>query len=98
VQEENIPCGELELYRGMQVEANDGKLGKLDELVLDSKNDEVTHLLMGTRYLWSKKEVAIPVSSIYYSDGKRIYLNIDSTTVKALPAVPVKRLYELISW
>ena len=92
VQAENIPADELALHSGMQVEANDGKLGKLDELVLDPKSGEVTHLLIREGYLWGKKDVAIPVSSIDYSDGKSIYLNIDSATVKALPAVPVKRL------
>ena len=92
VQVENIPADELALHSGMQVEANDGKLGKLDELVLDPKSGEITHLLMREGYLWGKKDVAIPASSVDYSDGKCIYLNIDSATVKALPAVPVKRL------
>jgi len=91
VQEENIPADELALHSGMHVEANDGELGKLDELVLDPKSGEVTHLLIREGYLWGKKDVAIPVASIDYSDGKSIYLNIDSATVKALPAVPVKR-------
>ena len=32
-----VPVGELSVYSGMEVEATDGKIGKLDELVLDPK-------------------------------------------------------------
>ena len=37
VREEQIPAGELAIYSGMTMEAADGKVGKLDELVLDPK-------------------------------------------------------------
>jgi sporulation protein YlmC with PRC-barrel domain len=92
VKERNIPLGELALYSGMWIEAKDSKVGKLDELVLDKDSGEITHLLMREGHLWGKKDVAILISSVDYCDGKSIYLNIDTTTVKALPALPVKRL------
>jgi uncharacterized protein YrrD len=92
VKERNIPLGELALYSGMWIEATDSKVGKLDELVLDKDSGEITHLLMREGHLWGKKDVAIPISSVDYCDGVSIYLNIDKTTVKALPALPVKRL------
>ena len=91
VQEENIPAGELALHSGMQVEANDGKLGKLDELVLDPKSGEITHLLIREGYLWGKKDVAVPVSAIDFSDGDTVYLKLDKAAVKALPTVLVKQ-------
>jgi hypothetical protein len=34
VREENVPAGEFALYSGMHVEARDGRVGRLDELVL----------------------------------------------------------------
>ena len=91
IQEENIPKGELAVYSGMEVEASDGKVGKLDELVLDPKSGAITHIQMRKGHLWGKKDVAIPVENIEFTDGKTVYLKIDKNAVKALPAVKVKR-------
>ena len=75
----------------MHIEASDGKVGKLDELVLDPKSGEITHIQMREGHLWGKKDVAIPVADIDFSDDKTVYLKIDKNAVKALPAVKVKR-------
>ena len=45
VQVENLPPGELAICSGMQIAATDGKVGKLDELVLDPETGDITHLL-----------------------------------------------------
>jgi sporulation protein YlmC with PRC-barrel domain len=86
VQEENIPLGELAVYAGMHVEATNGKVGKLDELVLDPKSGDITHYQMREGHLWGKKEVAIPVSDVEFIDEDTVYLKIDKNAVKALPA------------
>ncbi len=91
VEEENVPQGELAVYCGMKVQASDGKVGKLDELVLDSKSGDITHLQMREGHLWGKKDVAIPVSAVDFVDEENVYLKLDKKAVKALPAVPVKR-------
>ena len=91
VQEEQIPQGELAVYLGMQVKASNGKVGKLDELVLDPKSGDITHLTMREGHLWGKKDVTIPVSAVDFVDDETIYLKIDKKAVKALPAVKVKR-------
>ena len=91
VQEENIPQGELAVYCGMHIEASDGKVGKLDELVLDPKSGDITHIQMREGHLWGKKDVAIPVSDVEFTDEDTVYLKIDKNAIKALPAVPVKR-------
>jgi sporulation protein YlmC with PRC-barrel domain len=75
----------------MHVEASDGKVGKLDELVLDPKSGDITHLQMREGHLWGKKDVAIPVSAVDFVDEDTIYLKLEKKAVKALPAVPVKR-------
>lgn len=89
VQERNIPAEELAVYSGMQIEATDGKIGKLNELVLDPKSGEITHLLMREGHLWGNKEVSLPVSSIDFCDSRVIYLKLDKAAVKDLPAVPI---------
>ena len=91
VQERNIPAEELALYRGMQIEATDSKVGKLDELVLEPKSGEITHLLMREGHWWGKREVSVPVSAVDFCDSQVIYLKLDKAAVKDLPAVPVKR-------
>ena len=90
-QEENIPDGELALYPGMHIKSDDDKVGKLDELVLDPERGDITHLIMREGHLWGKKVVAIPVSQVEFCDGDNIYLKLDKTAVKALPAVAVKK-------
>lgn len=91
VQAANMPKGGLEIYAGMKVEASDGKIGKLDELVLDPKTGEITHILLREGHLFGKKDVAVALSDVDFTDGDTIYLNLDKATVKALPAVKVKR-------
>ena len=75
----------------MEVEASDGKVGKLDALVLDKDSGEITHIQMLEGHLWGKKDVAIPVSAVDFTDAKTVYLKIDKKAVHALPAVKVKR-------
>jgi sporulation protein YlmC with PRC-barrel domain len=75
----------------MHIKATDGVVGKLDELVLDPKSGDITHVQMREGHLWGKKDVAIPVSAIEFVDEDTVYLKIDKKAVKTLPAVPVKR-------
>jgi len=91
VKEQNIPVGELALYSGMRIEANDGKVGKLDELVLDKDSGEISHLLMREGHLWGNREVSLPVSAVDFCDSEVIYLKLDKVAVKDLPIVSVKR-------
>jgi sporulation protein YlmC with PRC-barrel domain len=91
VNERHVPLGELAVHGGMEVEASDGKVGKLDELVLDNNSGEITHIQMLEGHLWGKKDVAIPVSAIDFCDAKTVYLKIDKKAVQALPAVKVRR-------
>ena len=66
-------------------------MGKLDRLVLDEKSGAITHIQMLEGHLWGKKDVAIPVADIEFTDGETVYLKLDKNAVKALPAVKVKR-------
>ena len=91
VEAANLPKGELPIHAGMQVEASDGKVGKLDELVLDPQSGAITHIMLREGHLWGKKDVAISLADIDYFHGETIYLNQDKKAIKALPAVKVKR-------
>jgi sporulation protein YlmC with PRC-barrel domain len=91
VPEHHIPHDELAVFRGMTVRTGEGKVGQVDELVVDPDSGEITHLLMRRGHLWGKRDVAIPITAIDVVDADEVYLNIDNEEVKALPAVPVKR-------
>ncbi len=91
VQHDNMPEGELSLHRGAKVEATDGYLGLVDELLVNSHNMHVTHLILRERHILKRREVAIPVSQIDHVDEERVYLKLDKKTVEELPTVPVQR-------
>jgi sporulation protein YlmC with PRC-barrel domain len=75
----------------MDVNTDGGKVGTVDELVVDPDSGNITHLLMRKGHLWGKKDVAVPVSAIQVVGAVDVYLKIDKEAVSALPAVPVKR-------
>lgn len=91
VKHEAIPADELEVRRGARVEATDGHVGRVDELLVDPENDHITHLVLREGHLWGQKDVSIPVSRIKRIDEETVYLNVDKRQIEALPAVPAHR-------
>jgi len=90
VDEEEIPEGELGLYGGMHVEASDGRVGKLDQLVLDPKSGAITGLVMRKGHLWGARDVTVPVEQVESCGGDTVYLRLDKSAVGALPAMKVR--------
>jgi sporulation protein YlmC with PRC-barrel domain len=91
VEEQEVPQGEFALYGGMHVEASDGRVGKLDELVLDPKSGAITGLVMRKGHLWGSRDVTVPVDQVEDFDGDTLYLKLDKSAVGALPAMKVRR-------
>lgn len=90
VEDEHTPEGELALSRGMTVNTREGKVGKVDGLVVDPDSGEITHLLMREGHLWGAKDVSVPVSDIDAIDEDEVHLKIDKDAIQKLPAVPLK--------
>ncbi len=88
---ERIPPGELAVRRGTHVEATDGHVGIVGELVVDKEGEHVTHLVLQEGHLWGRKEVTLPLSAIDRVEGDSVYLNLDKKAVNSLPTVPLKR-------
>lgn len=88
---ENVPADELSLAAGMEIDASDGKVGKLDEIVLDPASGKITHLLMKKGPFWSRREVLLPVPSVVNIDNGAIHLGLDRKKVSEMPAVAIKR-------
>jgi hypothetical protein len=97
VTRQNIPEGELALRRGARVEATDGYVGQVDELLINSKDMQVTHLMLLERHILQKREITIPVSQIDHIDQGTVYLKLDRQGVETLPTTPVQRWTRSVS-
>jgi uncharacterized membrane protein len=93
VQDRLVPEGSVAIHRGMDVEALDGVIGQVGELLIDPKSGAVTHFLLMKARGGGQKEVAIQVSSIDRLEEEVIHLNIDKSEINALPSLPVKRAW-----
>lgn len=91
VKRQNVPPGELALRRGARVEATDGYVGQVDELLVNSNSMQVTHLVLLTRHIFEQREITIPVSQIDRVDEDTIYLKLDRQSVEKLPTTPIQR-------
>ena len=91
VEEEQIPPGELAVYRGARVEATDGKAGMLGEFLVNPLTGHISHLILMEGHLRGKKEVTIPVSAIDRIEEDTVYLKLDKKAVESLPSESVRR-------
>lgn len=91
IQHKHIPTGEIAIHRGAPVYAKDGKVGQVDEFLVDPQNDIITHLVLREGHLWGKKDVTIPMSEIDEIMEDEIDLKLDKKTIEQLPAIPVSR-------
>jgi sporulation protein YlmC with PRC-barrel domain len=90
VEREMIPVDEMAVWRNTVVEAADGPIGKVDELMVDEHTGRVTHLVMREGHLWGKRDVAIPISEVERMEEDRVKLKLDRQQVEELPVIPVK--------
>ncbi len=93
ISEEHIPAGEWNIYRGMDVEASDGRIGQVDELMVEIGSWRITHVILRHGHLLGKRELTISLIDIDRVEADVVYLNIDKDTVKSRSSIPVKRLF-----
>ncbi|MBN1317279.1 MAG: hypothetical protein JXA42_17485 [Anaerolineales bacterium] len=90
VSREAVPVGEVAVKQGAHIQATDGRVGQLDEFMVDPKTEQVTHLVMREGHLWGKKEVTVPVSEIDHLGNNTVYLKLDKRHVETLQSPPAK--------
>ena len=91
IHSEQIPPHELAVRRGARVHATDGRIGQVDEFLVDPANCHVTHLVLREGHLWAKKEIVIPISEIERFGEKEVYLKLSKKQVERLPEIPIHR-------
>jgi uncharacterized membrane protein len=93
VEVERVPSGGLAIHRGTQVEAVDGHVGEVGELVVDPETGDITHLVLREGHLWGKKDVTLSLSAVDWVEQDTVYVKLDKRAVASLPAIPVVRHY-----
>ena len=94
LEHERIPAGEIAIHRGTPVKAIDGRVGKVDEFLVDPENDNISHLVLREGHLWGKRDVTIPVSEIDKIADEAVYLKLDKETIETLPTIPIRRKWK----
>jgi uncharacterized protein YrrD len=88
---QQIPANELAIQRGAPVEASDGHVGEVSELVIDPDTNQVTHLVLHKGHLFGHHDIAVPIADLDRVDEGIVYLKIDKAAVKDLPDIKIKR-------
>lgn len=86
---DKIPLGEVSVSRDQPVHATDGNIGRVQGLVIDPRDNHVTHVLLKEGHLWGRKEVAIPISAVSRVDEDGIQLSMAKAGVQDLPPVDI---------
>jgi sporulation protein YlmC with PRC-barrel domain len=91
IEYERVPPGELAIRRGAPVRATDGRVGRVDEFLIDPANEHITDLVLREGHLWGQKDMTIPISEIDRFEDDIVYLNLDKEQIEALPTIAVRR-------
>jgi len=75
----------------MFIEATNGTVGKLGELIVDLASGAITHVTLERTQGLRQLEVSLPVSAIDYILGHTAHLKLDRDEIEMLPASPVRR-------
>jgi sporulation protein YlmC with PRC-barrel domain len=87
VKHENIPYGEMVIHKNSHVYATDGRIGQVDDFLVNPENELITHIVMREGHLWGQREIVIPISAIKHIEDDSIYLKINRVSVETLPEV-----------
>ena len=91
VESQNVPPGELAVYRGTTVEAADGYIGTVGEFLIDPAAGHITHLILQKGHVWDKKDLLVPVAAIDRLNGVAIYLKLSKAELAGLHSIAVQR-------
>lgn len=86
-----VPPEELAVRRGAKVRATDGRIGQVDEFLVDPHSGHISHLVLKEGLPWDKKQITIPISDIERIEENTVYLKLNKKSVRALPFIPLKQ-------
>ena len=80
---DRVPVGEVEVRRGQDVYATDGRIGRVEGLVVDAHDHQVTHVLLAKGHLWGQRDIAIPIG-VVKAGGNDVRLSVTKDEVLSL--------------
>lgn len=86
---EHVPFGERAVHKGAHVNATDGKVGEVEELLLN-ESGQISHLVLRQGHWWGKKQIVLPLSAVDKMIDDTVYLKVDKSTVSSLLVIPDK--------
>jgi hypothetical protein len=87
VARERIPLDELAVRRDFEVDATDGRVGRVEAFLVDRDDHHITHVVVRAGHL-ARREFAVPVSEVAEISEDRVALRLDRRAVQHLPWVP----------
>ena len=92
IEEDNLPENSRPVQQGMRVVAQDGPVGRVYELLVDTTTKLVTHIVLVDGHLWRKRAITLPLSAAQRVTDDTIYLKLDKRAVGALPSETLAEL------
>ncbi|MBW2659398.1 MAG: PRC-barrel domain-containing protein [Deltaproteobacteria bacterium] len=86
---QQMNIGETSINLNSKVRAIDGRIGEVDEFIVDHSTWQITHLVIRKGLPWDKKQVSIPITAIDNIEDNQIFLNLKKEEIKKLPQTPV---------
>jgi uncharacterized protein YrrD len=86
-----IPQDELAIRRGDAVIARDGRVGRVDEFLIDPVSNAIAQLVLREGHLWEQKDITIPVKEIERLEEGAVYLKLSKDQIAALPVTRIRR-------
>lgn len=81
------PDGAVALVGHETVLATDGKIGRVDGVLVDRASGRVTHLLLREGHLFGHREVQVPAAMVARYEDATVHLAVDKAAIAALPDV-----------
>jgi uncharacterized membrane protein/sporulation protein YlmC with PRC-barrel domain len=89
----HIPQGQKAIFRGMEVQATDGDVGQIGELVIDPKEGIITHFTLEQGHVLGTTAVTLPLAAVAKVGSEVVFLTLSKADINKLPALPLKRSY-----
>jgi sporulation protein YlmC with PRC-barrel domain len=89
-----IPPGDLAVRRGARVQATDGRVGQVDEFLVDPESGYITHLCVRESRRRGEWRACIPVSEIAEIKEEVVHLRVDKKAVERMTSIPTTRCWE----
>lgn len=89
-----IPPGDLAVRRGARVQATDGRVGQVDEFLVDPESGYITHLCVRESRRRGDCRACIPVSEIAEIKEEVVHLKVDKKAVECMASIPATRSWE----